>query len=153
MFPGRVDVGFTRVVVAALTAFLRPDGRFRCTGLLAGEYRIKEPRDVPAHVFAAGQTNLELRVRRLLTIAGYVVDEHGQPALSDGKKRVKISAKFQRGHVGYIPLEDDGSFRFERVPEPNWRPRARSGRRPIQGPKRSASFERSSRSYARKCGG
>ena len=93
------------------------DGRFRCTGLLDGEYRLEEPRDVPALVFAAGQTDLDLRIRKLLTITGYVVDEHGQPALSNGKTRLKISAKFQRRQVGYIPLEDDGGFRFERVPE------------------------------------
>ena len=52
-----------------------------------------------------------------MTVTGYVVDEHGRPALSDGKKRLRISAHFQRRQVGYVRLEDDGSFRFEKVPD------------------------------------
>jgi len=93
------------------------EGRFVCAGLPAGEYELTEPKDVPAVTVGAGDTGIELRQRALLVVSGNVVDENGQPTVSDGKERLSIVAEFGGRYVGSTKLEDDGSFRIEGVPQ------------------------------------
>jgi protocatechuate 3,4-dioxygenase beta subunit len=92
------------------------DGSFRITGLPSGEYEIELGEMAPVRV-TSGSTGLKLRLLPLRTITGIVVDEHGRPVCRSGHQRLKISAHHASGQVGYISLAEDGSFRFDRVPE------------------------------------
>jgi hypothetical protein len=93
------------------------EGRFRLTGLPAGEYEIECGRLlVPVRV-TAGTDELELRLLAVLTITGVVVGPDGRPVCRSGGRRLMISAHHASGQVGYVPVADDGSFRFDRVPQ------------------------------------
>lgn len=92
------------------------DGRFAAAGLPAGEYEVVGNDMAPVRT-PSGTSNLELRLLPLHTITGVVVDEHGRGVCRSGHERLKISAHHARGQVGYIPLAEDGSFRFDRVPQ------------------------------------
>lgn len=95
------------------------DGRFRITGLPAGEYEVElgAGHDMAPVRMPSGTTGLKLKLLPLRTVAGVVVDEHGQPVCRSGLRRLKISTYHTSGQVGYIPLAEDGSFRFDRVPQ------------------------------------
>ena len=122
-------------------------GAFRIDGLPAGEYRLREPNEAPAIKVISGTSNLDIRLRPLLSVAGHVVDEKGQPAISDGKSRLRVSASFGGRTVGSAMLEDDGSFTLTGLPQGsitldvNGYPRYKSKRIHVQAGSQNVRFQ------------
>ncbi|MEM8882916.1 MAG: carboxypeptidase-like regulatory domain-containing protein [Planctomycetota bacterium] len=95
------------------------DGSFVFEGLPAGEYELTQRggKDLTPMRVTTGTDGLALQLLALSEITGVVVDENGQPVFRSGGRRLKISAHHRSGQIGFIPVGDDGTFRFRRVPQ------------------------------------